>query len=104
MLTYNFNDLPKGKIIDGGLTSIRVILTCLKLRLLGYKPVIHRKVKIKGFYVQKGIEKEPLVKFNFWFFGWHRSSFHAYNRNGKPRVTQTQYVPIKTSLIQHKVA
>jgi hypothetical protein len=44
-----------------------------------------------------------LVKFNFWFFGWHRSSFHAYNRNGKPRVSQTQYVPIKTSLIQHKV-
>tara|TARA_R100000742_G_C4255512_1_gene73451 strand:+ start:50 stop:364 length:315 start_codon:yes stop_codon:yes gene_type:complete len=104
MLTFNFNDLPQGKIIDGGLTFIRVILTCIKLRLLGHKPVIHRKVKIKGFYVQKGIAKEPLVKFNFWFFGWKSSSFHDYNRNGKPRVTQTRYVPIKTFLIQKKVA
>ena len=105
MLTFNFDNLPKGTKISGGFTALKIIATAIKLRLLGHKPVIHRQAKTEtGFFVRKGVAEEPLVRLNFWYFGWKYSSFHAYNRNGKPRVAQTSYVPIKQFLIQKKVA
>ena len=48
-----------------------------------------------------GKSGEALIRFNW---GNKYSSFHAYNRNGKPRVAQNWYVAIKSALIQKKVA
>tara|TARA_R110002012_G_scaffold273650_1_gene459694 strand:+ start:6176 stop:6493 length:318 start_codon:yes stop_codon:yes gene_type:complete len=105
MFTFNFNDLPKGITISGGLTPFKIILTSLKLRLLGYKPVKYVPAKTEfGYFIRKGVADEPWVRINFWWFGWKYSSFQAYNRNGKPRYTQSWYVPIKEFLIQKKVA
>jgi hypothetical protein len=44
-----------------------------------------------------GKSGEPLIRFNW---GNKYSSFHAYDRKGKPRVSQNWYVAIKSSLIQ----
>ena len=101
----NFNDLPKGEKVQGGFTPFKIISTALKLKLQGYKPVICRPAKQeRGWFVRKGYggkSGEPLVRFNF---GTWYSSFQAYDRNGKSRHTQTNYVPIKANLIQKKVA
>tara|TARA_R100001082_G_scaffold99382_1_gene68068 strand:+ start:108 stop:428 length:321 start_codon:yes stop_codon:yes gene_type:complete len=106
MLTFNFNDLNKGETITGGLTPVRLILTALALKLKGHKPVIYRNENVQetGWFIRKGKggkSGEPLVRMNF---GTSYSSFHAYDRNGKPRVGQTKYVPIKDFLIQKKIA
>ena len=99
----NFNDLPKGEKVQGGLTPFKIISTALKLKLQGYKPVICRPAKQeRGWFVRKGDggkSGEPLVRLNF---GKSYSSFHAYDRKGKRRVAS--YVPIKSFLIQKKVA
>jgi len=101
----NFNDLPRGEKVQGGLTPLRIILTSLKLKLQGHKPVICRSAKQEqGWFVRKGTggkSGEPLVRMNF---GRWYSSFQAYDRNGKSRHSQTDYVAIKTTLIQKKVA
>ncbi len=105
MLTFNFDDLPKGEKISGGFTAVKLIATAIKLKLQGYKPVICRPAKQeRGWFVRKGYggkSGEPLVRFNFG--SWY-SSFQAYDRKGKSRYTQTNYVPIKANLIQKKVA
>ncbi len=104
-MCINFNDLPKGEKVQGGLTPFKMTSTALKLKLQGYKPVICRPAKQeRGWFVRKGYggkSGEPLVRFNF---GTWYSSFQAYDRNGKSRHTQTKYVPIKANLIQKKVA
>ena len=38
MLTFNFDDLPKGEKISGGFTAVKLIATAIKLKLQGYKP------------------------------------------------------------------
>ena len=100
----NFNDLPKGEKVQGGLTPFKLIATALKLKLQGYKPVIYRNDNVQetGWFIRKGKggkSGEPLVRLNF---GKSYSSFHAYDRKGKRRVAS--YVPIKSFLIQKKVA
>ena len=101
----NFNDLTKEDKVQGGLTPLRIILTAIKLKLQGHKPIICREAKQeKGWFVRKGSggkSGEPLVRFNF---GKWYSSFQAYDRNGKSRHSQNDYVAIKTNLIQKKVA
>ena len=101
----NFNDLVKRDKVQGGLTPLKIVATALKLKLQGCKPVICRPAKDEqGWFVRKGDggkSGEPSVRFNF---GTWYSSFHAYDRNGKSRHTQTKYVPIKANLIQKKVA
>ena len=104
MLTFNFDNLPKGTKISGGFTAIKIIATAIKLKLQGYKPLIYRNAKVQetGRFIRKGKggkSGEPLVRLNF---GKSYSSFHAYDRKGKRRVAS--YVPIKSFLIQKKVA
>ena len=107
MLIINFEDVKKGTTIKGGITPIKIALTLLKLRYIdGHKPVIFRNKSIieKGWFVRKGEggkSGEALIRFNW---GNKYSSFHAYNRNGKPRLAQNWYVAIKSALIQKKVA
>ena len=36
MLTFNFDNLPKGTKISGGLTAVKIIATAFKLKLQGY--------------------------------------------------------------------
>ena len=74
----------------------------------GYKPFRYQgdanKIKEKGWFIRKGlggISGEPLVRFNF---GSKFSSFHAYNRKGKPRVSNTWYVTFKSRLFQKLVS
>ena len=103
MLTIKFGDVKKGTTIKGGITPIKIALTLLKLRYIdGHKPVIFRNKSIveKGWFVRMGNggkSGEPLIRFNW---GNKYSSFHAYDRKGKPRVEQNWYVAIKSSLIQ----
>ena len=104
MLTFNFDDLPRGEKISGGFTAVKLIATAIKLKLQGYKPVIYRNDNVQetGWFIRKGKggkSGEPLVRLNF---GKSYSSFHAYDRKGKRRVAS--YVPIKSFLIQKKVA
>ena len=106
MITFNFNDLTKGEKVSGGFPALKIIATAIKLKLLGYKPVIHRNKNVQetGWFIRKGKggkSGEALVRLNF---GKSYSSFHAYDRNGRSRVSQTRYVPIKSFLIQKKVA
>jgi hypothetical protein len=108
MLFINFDDVAKGQKISGGFTPIRILATIVKLKLKGHKPVIYRaephvRIESKGWFVHKGMggkSGEPLIRFNW---GNRYSSFHAYNRNGKPRVSQNWYVAIKGVLIQKLV-
>ena len=103
MLTIKFADVKKGTTIKGGITPIKIALTLLKLRYIdGHKPIIFRNKSIveKGWFVRMGNggkSGEPLIRFNW---GNKYSSFHAYDRKGKPRVEQNWYVAIKSSLIQ----
>ena len=103
MLTIKFEDVKKGTTIKGGITPIKIALTLLKLRYIdGHKPVIFRNKSIieKGWFVRMGNggkSGEALIRFNW---GTKYSSFHAYDRKGKPRVSQNWYVAIKSSLIQ----
>tara|TARA_R100000995_G_C3462380_1_gene113837 strand:- start:526 stop:891 length:366 start_codon:yes stop_codon:yes gene_type:complete len=118
----NFNDISttngyvqtkKGLELRGGITPIRIIATLIKLKILscfnkGYKPFRYQgdknKIQEKGWFVRKGNggkSGEACVRFNF---GSKFSTFHAYNRNGKPRVSQVAYVPFKTNLMQTKVS
>ena len=107
MLTIKFADVKKGTTIKGGITPIKIALTLLKLRYIdGHKPVIFRNKSIveKGWFVRMGNggkSGEPLIRFNW---GTKYSSFHAYNRNGKPRVQQNWYVAFKSRLAQTLVA
>tara|TARA_A100000171_G_C2107764_1_gene133283 strand:+ start:337 stop:663 length:327 start_codon:yes stop_codon:yes gene_type:complete len=108
MFIINFNDLKKGQTIRGGLTPVRILLTLAYLKFKGYKPFRYQgdktKIKVKGWFVSKGYggkSGEPLIRFNF---GSKFSSFHAYNRRGKPRVTQNWYVAFKSRLAQKLVA
>ena len=107
MLIINFKDVKKGTTIKGGITPIKIALTLLKLRYIdGHKPVIFRNKSIveKGWFVRMGNggkSGEPLIRFNW---GTKYSSFHAYNRNGKPRVQQNWYVAFKSRLAQKLVA
>ena len=79
-----------------------------KLKILsyfdkGYKPFRYETIKLKlkkSWFIRLGNggkSGEPLIRFNF---GSKFSSFHAYNRNGKPRVTQNWYVAFKSRLAQ----
>ena len=104
MLIINFKDVKKDETIRGKITPIKIILTLLKLRYInGHTyPVLFRDKNIieKGWFVRMGNggkSGEALIRFNW---GNKYSSFHAYNRNGKPRVEQNWYVPIKSALIQ----
>ena len=104
MFTFNFDNLPKGTTVSGGFTFLKIIATAIKLKLQGHKPVIYRddNVQETGWFIRKGKggkSGEPLVRLNF---GSTYSSFHAYDRKGKRRVAS--YVPIKSFLIQKKVA
>ena len=74
-----------------------------------YKPFRYEnnsaKIREKGWFVRKGmggISGEPLIRFNFVvpFAGTRYSSFHAYTRKGKPRVSLTWYVAFKGRLFQ----
>mgnify|MGYP003625506165 FL=1 len=103
----NFDKIAKGQELRGGLTSLKIALTLLKLRYIdGHKPVIFRNKGVveKGWFVRKGmggISGEPLIRFNW---GNQYSSFHAYDRKGKPRVSQNWYVAFKSRLTQKLVA
>lgn len=118
MLFINFEKVSKDTIIDGSFISIKIMATLTKLKLLsylnsGYKPTIYRREQEfpnmrKGWFVKMGSGQksgEPLIRFNWYkpFSGWRYSSFHAYNRNGKPRVSQNWYVAIKGMIIQKLV-
>ena len=114
MLFINFDNVPKGTKISGGLTSIKIVATLTKLKLLsyinsGYKPLKYEpNPKLHGWFVKMGDggkSGEPLIRFNWYkpFSGWRYSSFHAYNRNGRPRVSQNWYVAIKGMIIQKLV-
>tara|TARA_R100000479_G_C6351172_1_gene189290 strand:- start:160 stop:528 length:369 start_codon:yes stop_codon:yes gene_type:complete len=108
-----FVQTTKGLELRGGLTPIKIIATLTKLKILsyfdkGYKPFRYQgdktKIKEKGWFIRLGNggkSGEPLIRFNF---GSKFSSFHAYNRNGKPRVTQNWYVAFKSRLAQKLVA
>jgi len=104
----NFDNLPRGEKIQGGLTALRIIATAIKLKVLsliykGYKPVHCRPTKEKGWFIRKGYggkSGEALVRLNF---GTWYSNFQAYNRNGKSRYIQTTYVPFKAKLVQTKI-
>ena len=70
----NFDSLKKGEELRGGvLLPIRITATLAKL-----------------------------IRFNFVvpFVGTRYSSFHAYTRKGKPRVSLTWYVAFKGRLFQ----
>lgn len=122
MIIFNFDKIEenngfipteKGLELRGGLTPIKIVLTLVFFKFLslfhkGYKPFRYQgdanKIKEKGWFIRKGyggISGEPLVRFNF---GSRFSSFHAYNRKGKPRVSNTWYVPFKSKLFQKLVA
>ena len=107
-MLINFNEVKNGQVLQGGLTPIRIALTLAYLKLKGYKPFRHQgdadKIQVKGWFVSKGDggkSGEALIRFNF---GSKFSSFHAYNRNGKPRVQQNWYVAFKSRLAQTLVA
>jgi len=126
MIIFNFDKIENNKgfvlvqkdkktylEMRGGLTPIKIISTLLTFKILslfnkGYKPFRYQgdanKIREKGWFIRKGlggISGEPLVRFNF---GSRFSSFHAYNRKGKPRVSNTWYVPFKTKLFQKLVS
>ena len=122
MIIFNFDKIEenngfipteKGLELRGGLTPIKIVLTLVVFKFLslfhkGYKPFRYQgdanKIKEKGWFIRKGYggtSGEPLVRFNF---GSRFSSFHAYNRKGKPRVSNTWYVPFKSKLFQKLVA
>ena len=118
MLFINFEKVSKDTKISGDFTSIKIMATLTKLKLLsyfndGYKPIIYRTDKLlpnmrKGWFVKMGDggkSGEPLIRFNWYkpFSGWRYSSFHAYNRNGRPRVSQNWYVAIMGMIIQKLV-
>ena len=118
MLFINFEKVSKDTIISGRFTSTKIMATLAKLKLLSYlndnyKPTIFRREQEfpnmrKGWFIKMGDggkSGEPLIRFNWYkpFSGWRYSSFHAYNRNGKSRVSQNWYVPIKNVLIQKLV-
>tara|TARA_R100000278_G_scaffold122132_1_gene107581 strand:- start:762 stop:1130 length:369 start_codon:yes stop_codon:yes gene_type:complete len=111
----NFDSLKKGEELRGGvLLPIRITATLAKLFVLKkiygtYKPFRYEnnsaKIREKGWFVRKGmggISGEPLIRFNFVvpFVGTRYSSFHAYTRKGKPRVSLTWYVAFKGRLFQ----
>jgi len=126
MIITNFDKIEKNSNFDlvqkgnksylemrGGLTPIKIVSTLLTFKILslfhkGYKPFRYQgdanKIKEKGWFIRKGlggISGEPLVRFNF---GSKFSSFHAYNRKGKPRVSNTWYVTFKSRLFQKLVS
>ena len=126
MIIFNFDKIEENKgfvlvqkdkktylEMRGGLTPIKIVLTLVVFKFLsffhkGYKRFRYQgdanKIKEKGWFIRKGyggISGEPLVRFNF---GSRFSSFHAYNRKGKPRVSNTWYVPFKSKLFQKLVA
>jgi hypothetical protein len=122
MIIFNFDKIEENKgfiptenglELRGGLTPIKIILTLVVFKLLsffhkGYKPFRYQgdanKIKEKGWFIRKGyggISGEPLVRFNF---GSRFSSFHAYKRKGKPRVSNNWYVAFKSRLFQKLVA
>ena len=126
MIIFNFDKIEdnKGFVLvqkdkktylemKGGLTPIKIVLTLVVFKFLalfsdGYKPFRYQgdanKIKEKGWFIRKGlggISGEPLVRFNF---GSRFSSFHAYNRKGKPRVSNNWYVAFKSRLFQKLVA
>ena len=126
MIIFNFDKIENNKgfvlvqkdkktylEMRGGLTPIKIVLTLVVFKFLalfndGYKPFRYQgdanKIKEKGWFIRKGyvgIRGEPLVRFNF---GSRFSSFHAYNRKCKPRVSNTWYVPFKSKLFQKLVA
>jgi len=108
MFIINFNDVAKGQVLEGGLTPVKILLTLAYLRFKGYKPFRYQgdkdRIKVKGWFVSKGNggkSGEPLIRFNF---GSKYSAFHAYNRNGKSRVSQNWYVAFKSRLAQKLVA
>ena len=126
MIIFNFDKIEdnKGFVLvqkdkktylemRGGLTPIKIVLTLVVFKFLsffhkGYKPFRYQgdanKIKEKGWFIRKGlggISGEPLVRFNF---GSRFSSFHAYNRKGKPRVSNNWYVAFKSRLFQKLVA
>ena len=109
MLFINFDNVPKGTKISGGLTSIKIVATLTKLKLLsyinsGYKPLKYEpNPKLHGWFVKMGDggkSGEPLIRFNW---GSRYSSFQAYTRNGRPRVSQNWYVAFKGKLMQKLV-
>ena len=113
MLFINFENVSKDTTISGGLTSFKIMATLGKLKLLslansGYKPTIYRTERDfpnmrKGWFVKMGSGQksgEPLIRFNW---GSRYSSFQAYTRNGKPRVSQNWYVAFKGKLMQKLV-
>ena len=122
MIIFNFDKIEEnngfiptenGLELRGGLTPIKIVLTLVVFKFLalfndGYKPFRYQgdanKIKEKGWFIRKGlggISGEPLVRFNF---GSRFSSFHAYNRKGKPRVSNNWYVAFKSRLFQKLVA
>ena len=122
MIIFNFDKIEenngfipteKGLELRGGLTPIKIVLTLVVFKFLslfhkGYKPFRYQgdanKIKEKGWFIRKGyggISGEPLVRFNF---GSRFSSFHAYNRKGKPRISNNWYVTFKSRLFQKLVA
>ena len=122
MIIFNFDKIEenngfipteKGLELRGGLTPIKIVLTLVVFKFLslfhkGYKPFRYQgdanKIKEKGWFIRKGyggISGEPLVRFNF---GSRFSSFHAYKRKGKPRVSNNWYVAFKSRLFQKLVA
>jgi len=103
-----FVQTTKGLELRGGITPIKILLTLAYLKFKGYKPFRYQgdkdRIKEKGWFIRVGNggkSGEPLIRFNF---GSKFSSFHAYNRNGKPRVTQNWYVAFKSRLAQKLVA
>ena len=126
MIIFNFDKIENNKgfvlvqkdkktylEMRGGLTPIKIVLTLVVFKFLAlfnyvYKPFRYQgdanKIKEKGWFIRKGlggISGEPLVRFNF---GSRFSSFHAYNRKGKPRVSNNWYVAFKSRLFQKLVA
>ena len=126
MIIFNFDKIENNKgfvlvqkdkktylEMRGGLTPIKIVLTLVVFKVLalfndGYKPFRSQgdanKIKEKGWFIRKGlggISGEPLVRFNF---GSRFSSFHAYKRKGKPRVSNNWYVAFKSRLFQKLVA
>jgi len=108
MFVIKFEDVKKGQELRGVFVPIKIVLTLAYLKLKGYKPYCYRaepkqKVQEHGWFVRKGlggISGEPLLRFNW---GTRYTSFHAYDRRGKPRASLNEYVPFKSRLMQTKI-